>query len=214
MTCEWGHDDCINLDVKCNICLRDSAYYIPPKVKKVGLNKTPKVKKTARQGSVNEVKTYNQLKNSIDSVQGTPNSGAGSIKGDLQIDSMAMVECKTTTKKNEGRQPGKESFSIQRAHLEKLKKEAKEARKEFHFLVFSFKEHDNDLYVVSDLENYNSMIATMKQDRAKAKDVDARIDIYRKRFRLLEADNVKLKAEIEYLESKLKYYEMQEKGKE
>lgn len=214
MTCEWGHTDCINIDKKCDICLRDSAYYIQAKVKRVGLNKTPKVKKTSRQGSMNEVKTYNQIKTAIDSVQGTPNSGAGVIKGDLAIDSMAMVECKTTTKKNEGRQPGKESFSIQRGWLEKLKREANIERKEFHFLVFSFKEHDNDLYVVSDLDVYNSMIATMKHDRAKAKEVDARIDIYRKRFRLLEAENVKLKAEIDYLKSQIDYTKMQEDRKE
>lgn len=210
MECEWGLNDCENIGDKCHLCLVEPIYYKKPKVKTYGLRKNTKVQNTKRQGSMNEVKTYNQIKSAVDSsVQGTPNSGAGSIKGDLEIGSMAMIECKTTTKKNEGRQPGKESFSIQRAHLEKLKREAKEARKEFHFLVFSFKEHDNDLYVVSDLEVYNSMIATMKHDRKRANQVDSQIDMYKKRYNLIEAENVKLRAEIEYLKSKIKYEELE-----
>lgn len=200
MQCEWGHDDCQNLGKKCNLCLIGPAFYLAPKIKNVGLKKNIKVA-SARQGNAQEVKVYQQTR---DAVQGTPNSGAGSIKGDLEIDNLAMIECKTTTKKNEGRQPGKESFSIQRNHLEKLKTEAK-GKKEFHYLVFSFKEHDNDQYAVTDLECLNSMIATIKHDRAKAKEVDRQIDIYRKRATLVDAENSKLIAEIEYLKSRLNY---------
>lgn len=205
------HIDCINFDSqKCHLCFDDS-YYVPKKQKSYGgLKKTIKVKESKRQGSVQEVKTYNQIKSSIE-VQGTPNSGAGSIKGDLEIGSFAMVECKTTTEKNKGRQPGKESFSIQRAHLEKLKKEAQEAKKEFHFLVFSFKEHDNDLYVVSDLEVYNSMIATMKHDRTQLIKLNNEIDIHKTKSRLIETEKIKLEAEIEHLKAKLKYYEEKDK---
>lgn len=202
--CEWGHQDCINKDIKCLMCLMDSSFYLKPKEKKVGMNKAIKVRESKRQGSMQEVKVYNQT---VDAVQGTPNSGAGSIKGDLVIGQMAMVECKTTTKKNEGRQPGKESFSIRRDHLEKLRTEALQARKEFHFLVFSFKEHDNDQYVVSDLDVFNSMIATMKSDRAKADTIDKQINIHKTRSTLADAENVKLTAEIEYLKAKIELLE-------
>lgn len=199
MTCEWGHNDCANIDKKCSLCIIDSAYYQAPKQKQVGLKKNIKVQSN-RMGNAQEVKVYQQTR---DAVQGTPNSGAGSIKGDLEIDSLAMIECKTTTEKNKGRQPGKESFSIQRSHLEKLKAEAA-GKKEFHYLVFSFKEHDNDQYAVTDLETLNSMIATIKHDRAIAKDVNNQIDVYKKRATLIGAENTKLTAEIDYLKSILK----------
>lgn len=203
MSCEYGYTDCSNMDNKCYLCINE-LHYLPIKTKSVGLNKRIKVKESKRQGSMNEVKTYNQIK---DAVEGTPNSGAGSIKGDLQIGSMAMIECKTTTEKNKGRQPGKESFSIQRAWLEKLEKEAKEAKKEFHFLVFSFKEHDDKLYVVSDLEQYNSMIATMKHDRLELTKSNNIINIHKTKATLIEAENTKLLAEIEHLKAQVKYLE-------
>lgn len=200
MSCEWGHDNCSNEGKKCRVCITESMYYKAPVVKNVGLKKNIKVKETARQGSKQEVKVFNQTR---DAVQGTPNSGAGSIKGDLEIDTMAMIECKTTTKKNEGRQPGKESFSIQRAWLDKLRAEAK-GKKEFHYLVFSFKEHDDDQYVVSDLNVYNSMIATMKYDRKVAKEAQDKINMHKKFAMLQQAKNTELIAENDFLKALLK----------
>lgn len=200
MSCEWGHDNCSNEGKKCRVCITESMYYKAPVVKNVGLKKNIKVKETARQGSRQEVKVFNQTR---DAVQGTPNSGAGSIKGDLEIDTMAMIECKTTTKKNEGRQPGKESFSIQRAWLDKLRAEAK-GKKEFHYLVFSFKEHDDDQYVVSDLDVYNSMIATMKYDRKVAREAQDKINMHKKFAMLQQAKNTELIAENEFLKALLK----------
>lgn len=211
MSCEYGYNDCIHLNTdKCSLCF-DGYHYKAPKQVNYGMNKVIKVKESKRQGSINEVKTFNQIKTGID-VQGTPNSGAGSIKGDLDLGNFAMVECKTTTEKNKGRQPAQHSFSIKRDHLEKLKKEALEAKKEFHFLVFSFQEYDDDLYVVSDLENYNSMIATMKHDRTQLIKVKNEIDIYRTRKNLAEAENTCLLAEIEVLKAELKH--LKEKDKE
>lgn len=199
MSCEWGHDNCSNEGKRCMICITDSLYYKAIVVKQIGLKKNIKVKETARQGSKQEVKVFNQTR---DAVQGTPNSGAGSIKGDLEIDTMAMIECKTTTKKNEGRQPGKESFSIQRSWLEKLRAEAK-GKKEFHYLVFSFKENDDDQYVLSDLDVYNSMIATMKHDRAVARDAQRKIDLHKQFAKHQQAINTELTAKIDFLEALL-----------
>ena len=207
MSCEWGYTDCSNLEEKCFLCVNE-LHYLPIKKRNFGISKSIKVKETKRKGSMNEVIAYNQIK---DAVEGTPNSGAGAVKGDLQIGSMAMIECKTTTEKNKGRQPGKESFSLQRGHLEKLEREAKEARKEFHFLVFSFKEHDEKLYVVSDLDQYNSMISTMKQDRLALTKSENIINVHKTRTALIDAENSKLLAEIEHLKAKLKHSENKDK---
>lgn len=205
MNCEWGHLDCQNLSEKCYLCITENAYYKPIKQKKFGLNKTIRVKESKRQGSISEVKAYNQLKDAVDNttVQGTPNSGAGKIKGDLQIRGLvnAMIENKTTVTKNAKRAVGKESFTIKREWLNKLKREAKEANSELWSLVFSFKEFDDDFYAVFDYEHLIDIIATLKQDRLKAKKVDREIDVYKRRTALVEAENIKLLAEIEYLKS-------------
>lgn len=197
--CEWNKVGCQNYNIKCQLCLIGPTYYKEPKQITYGLQKKINVS-SKRQGNAQEVKVFNQTR---EAVSGTPNSGAGSIKGDLEIENLAMIECKTTTKKNEGRQPGKESFSIQRNHLEKLKAEAL-GKKEFHYLVFSFKEHDNDQYAVTDLECLNSMIATIRHDRKAAQDVNNQIDVYKKRYKLIEAENFKLSAEIDLLKAILK----------
>lgn len=208
MSCEYGYTNCQNEDQKCYLCINE-LHYVPIKVKaRPGLRKKVQID-TKRQGSMNEVKTHDQIKASLD-VSGTPNSGAGKIKGDLEIGQLAMIECKTTTEKNKGRQPGAHSFSIRRDHLEKLKKEANEARKEFHFLVFSFQEHDDDLYVVTDLSEINSMIATLKHDRLELLKSNNIINVHKTRTTLVEAKNTELLAEIEHLKAKLKYYEQKD----
>ena len=201
MNCKYGNENCTNYDIKCFECF-NSYYYNAAKIRHVGLKKNnTRIKETKRQGSINEVITYNKIK---DAIEGTPNSGAGAIKGDLQIGNMAMIECKTTVEKNKGRQPGKQSFSIQRKWLEKLDKEAKEAKKEFWYLVFSFLENDEKLYTVIDLEVINSMIATMKHDRKELNDFKKIVDVHKKKADLFEAENTKLLSEIEYLKALLK----------
>lgn len=207
MACEWGQQDCINQDKKCMLCIRPDLYYQPVKAKNVGFKRNIKVKESKRQGSISEVKAYNQFKNAIDNntVTGTPNSGAGKVKGDMQLVGIvnAMLELKTTTVKNAVKARGKESFSVKREWLEKLKREAKEANKEIYSLIFSFKEFDDDFYAVIELQHLLDVIATMKQDRLNVKNVDRQIDVYRKRSALLEAENTKLTAEIEYLKALL-----------
>lgn len=211
MSCEWGHSDCANLDKKCLLCISDSLHYKQIVRKQVGLRKTMKVKDTGRQGAISEVKAYNQFTNAIDnnSVQGTPNSGAGKIKGDMQIRGIvnAMIELKTTVAKNAKRAIGKESFTIKREWLDKLKREAKAENKEIYSLCFSFKEFDDQFYAVIEMEHLMDIIATLKQDRLAVKNVDNQIDVYKKRSALLEAENTKLTAEIDYLKAKIKSME-------
>lgn len=208
MNCEWGHEDCINQNDKCLLCIIDSQYYKPFIRKNTGFKKTLKVKESSRQGSISEVKAFNQLSQTIDapSVQGTPNSGAGKIKGDMQIVGLvnAMLEMKTTVNKNAKKAPGKESFTIKREWLDKLKREAKEANKEIFSLVFSFKEFDDQFYTVMEMEHLADIIATMKHDRLALKNSENQIDVYKKKATLIDAENTKLRAQIEYLEAKIK----------
>lgn len=211
MPCEWGRIDCSNENKKCMLCVTDSLYYSQIKRKNIGFGNKIKIKETSRQGSISEVKAYNQFKNAIDnnSVTGTPNSGAGKVKGDMQVVGIvnAMLELKTTTVKNAHKARGKESFTIKREWLDKLKREAKEANKEIYSLLFSFKEFDDDFYAVIEMEHLMDIIATLKQDRLAVKNVDRQIDVYKKKSALIEAENVKLLAEIDYLKAQLKSQE-------
>lgn len=211
MSCEWGRNDCINQDNKCMLCVTDGLYYIQSVTRKPSGLKKNKVKDTGRQGAISEVKAYQQFSNAIDnqSVQGTPNSGAGSIKGDMQVRGIvnAMIELKTTVAKNAKKAPGKESFTIKREWLDKLRSEAKAEGKEIFSLCFSFKEYDDQFYAVMEMEHLMDIIATLKYDRLALKDVDNQIDVYKKRSALIEAKNVMLTAEIDYLKAKIKSME-------
>lgn len=213
MECEYGYTDCKNINTsKCMMCI-DAYNYVQVKQKYYRKN-VIKTKQTKRQGAISEVKSFEQMKQALDTnVTGTPNSGAGRIKGDEQIRGLinVMTELKTTTKKNEGRQPGKESFTIKREWLDKLEKEAKEANMEFNYLKFSFKEHDDKFYAITDIDIIIDMIVTMKDDRLKAKESQNKINVAEKRAALKDAENTKLLAEIDLLKAKLQ--EIEEKDK-
>ena len=200
--CEFGHTDCINCGKKCSLCV-NSLHYKPAK-KIANHNKLNiKTKLSKRQGSISEVKSYQQTKEALNtSVTGTPNSGAGKIKGDEQIRGLlnVMTEIKTTTRKNINKEPGKETFTIQRAWMDKLERESREAGMEFNYLKFSFKEHDDKFYIVVRDNQVLSMIATMKHDREALKKLENEMDIYKRRFEYEQARCAEL-------ESKLKYYE-------
>lgn len=99
---------------------------------------------------------------------------------------------------------GHKQFTIKREWLDKLAKEAPRENMEFWSLVFSFKDNDEQLYAVMDQKLLYDCIATMVEDRKTAKAAQSKIDIANKRTALVEAENVKLYAEIEYLKALLK----------
>jgi hypothetical protein len=206
MACEFGRIDCQNTE-KCYLCI-DESQYRPPKNKPQGLKKnTIKTKNTGRMGAASEVKSYEQMKKALNTdVTGTPNSGAGKVKGDEQIRGLinVMVELKTTVRKNLNKEPGKETFTIQRAWLDKLEREAKAENMEFQYLKFSFKEHDDKFYCVTNDDQIIDMIVTMKHDREKFKRIQNEVDVHKRRTELIEAENTKLLAEIELLKAQLK----------
>lgn len=205
MSCEYGHDDCIN--DKCHLCV-DSSQYRQPKVKSTGFKKNIiKTQKTKRMGAISEVKSFNQMEQALNtSVTGTPNSGAGKVKGDEQIRGLinVMIELKTTTRKNLNKEPGKETFTIQRSWLDKLEREAKEENMEFQYLKFSFKEHDDKFYCVTLDTDIIDMIVTMKNDREQLKKIQNEFEVYQRRLELSESKNTTLQAEIDYLKAQLK----------
>jgi hypothetical protein len=207
MSCEYGHDNCINKDKKCYLCI-DGIHFMPPKVKNIPFNnKRIKTTKTGRMGSISEEKSFKQMENALNtSVTGTPNSGAGKVKGDEQIKGLinVMVELKTTVKKNLNKEPGKETFTIKKAWLDKLRREAKEENMEFQYLKFSFKEDDDHFYCVTEDSQIIDMIVTMKHDREELKKLQNEIDVHRKRAELAEAKETALIAEINLLKAKLK----------
>lgn len=207
MACEYGYENCINKDKKCYLCI-DGIHYLQPKAKPQGFKRNKiKVDKSKRQGSISEVKSYNQIENALNTdVTGTPNSGAGKVKGDLQIKGLlnVMVEIKTTVKKNINKEPGKETFTIKKAWLDKLRTEAKEENMEFQYLMFSFKEDDNNFYCVTESSQITDMITTMKHDREELKKLQNEIDVYKRKAEFVEAKETALLAEIELLKAKLK----------
>ena len=99
---------------------------------------------------------------------------------------------------------GHKQFTVKREWLDKLAKEAPAENMDFWSLVFSFKDNDEQLYAVMDQQLLLDCIATMVEDRKIAKSAQSKIDIANKHRELVEAENVKLHAEIEYLKTLLK----------
>ena len=202
--CEYGHHDCTNLNDRCHSCI-NAFYYKEPKQRSYGLKKNINPD-TKRQGSNSEVINHNANKRMLDAAtSGTPNSGAGSVKGDEQIKGLIsiMEEVKTTTTKNINKEPGKETFTLQRSWMDKLEAEAKAENMEFNYLKFSFKEHDDKFYIVCNANTIMDMVTTMVYDRKKLKNLVLETDVLKKSWRHSETETMMLKAEIDLLKSQL-----------
>ena len=198
-------DDCVNTE-KCHLCF-DSGKYIAPKKKQQGLKKNYN-KQTKRMGAVSENITQQQNQATIDSVCSsrlTVNSGAGQEKGDAWITGLIEIAQEVKTQLIT-RAKGHKSFTIQREWLEKLNRESKEANKEFWWLVFSFKEDDEQQYVVAETQVFQDMVATIIHDRKIAKEANKKIDLANKQRRVAETKNTELEAKVDRLQAELDYY--------
>ena len=205
MPCEWGHDDCqFEGTERCDTCFSDSFHYKQAVVKKrYTLNKHSR-KQDKRQGSDFEAKTRDIVKQGMDSdkavVQLTINSGATvHEKGDVEIQGLvtAMIEDKTRTKIHKAK--GSKTFTIQYEWLTKLLRESREKNREFHWLLFSFYQHDKDIYAITEAEHILSMIKTMDADRRALKSEKKKARIVARRKEIVEAENLKLTAELNHL---------------
>lgn len=200
MTCKFGNNDCIADKDNCFLCYKGSKY-IEPKKKTYGIKKNYN-KKSNRMGSQAEEINHKNNEATITASM-TPNSGAGKIKGDEQIRGLVNIMQEVKTQEII-RARGHNQFTIKREWLDKLEKEAPLENMEFWYLVFSFKDNDDKLYNVIDNKQMQDMIATLIHDRKIAKEADNKIDVANKRRLLIEAENIKLHAEIDYLKSLLK----------
>lgn len=205
MPCEWGHDDCqFEGTERCDTCFSDSFHYKQAVVKKrYTLNKHSR-KQDKRQGSDFEAKTRDIVQQGMDSdkavVQLTINSGATvHEKGDVEIQGLvtAMIEDKTRTKIHKAK--GSKTFTIQYEWLTKLLRESREKNREFHWLLFSFYQHDKDIYAITEAEHILSMIKTMDADRRALKIEKKKARIAARRKEIVEAENKKLTAELNHL---------------
>lgn len=203
-SCEWGYTDCQNENNKCYLCFKEGQHYLGAKVKA-----PKKAKQTKRAGSLFEAKNSNLNNDILVGSTPTPNSGAGTIKGDEKIKGYIRIteelkEQNTTTSK------GKKTFTIHKEWLEKLRRESIAEHQEFWYLKFVFGQedviHTNDYYVILESDVLMSMVKTLWEDRKIAKKADSKIDVAIKRKDLVEAENVKLKAEIDLLKAELKFY--------
>ena len=202
--CIYGKTDCQNTE-QCHLCLNCSKYKAPKK-KSSGLSKNYN-KTTKRMGAVSETITQKQNQATIDNVVSsrlTTNSGAGSEKGDAWITGLVEIAQEVKTQLPT-RAKGCKSFTIQREWLEKLDRESIEANKEFWYLVFSFKENDEQLYVVADNKLFQDMIATIVADRKIAKEAQSKIDLAQKQRRLTDTKNTELQATIDRMQAEIDY---------
>ena len=204
MECPFGHNDCCNTE-QCHLCLTGNKYKAPKK-KSSGLSKNYN-KTTKRMGAISETITQKANQATIDNVVSsriTTNSGAGSEKGDAWITGLVEIAQEVKTQLPT-RAKGCKSFTIQKEWLEKLDRESQEAFKEFWWLVFSFKEDDEQLYVVADNKIFQDMIANLVADRKTAKEAQSKIDLANKHRRLVDTKNTEFQATIDRMQAEIDY---------
>ena len=204
--CPFGRDDCQNTE-QCLLCFNGNKY-IAPKKKQQGLKKNYN-KQTKRMGAVSENITQQQNQATIDNVCSsrlTINSGAGQEKGDAWITGLIEIAQEVKTQLPE-RAKGCKNFTISRDWLEKLNRESKAAFKEFWWLVFSFKEDDEQQYIVAETQVFQDMVATMVHDRKISKEADSKVNLANKQRRVAETKNTELEAKIDHLQARIDYLE-------
>lgn len=217
MSCEYGYTDCTNCS-QCHLCFNGSKYK-PSKKKNSGIQKNYN-KQSKRMGSISETKVQQTNQATIDTVTSsrlTANSGAGfgsgTEKGDAWITGLVEISQEVKTQLPD-RAKGCKSFTIQKEWLDKLDYESRKANKEFWWLVFSFKETDNQMYIVADNQVFQDMVATLVADRKLAAEAGKKIDLANKQKKVIEAKNTELQATIDYLQAQIECLQAQLKLKE
>lgn len=215
--CPYLKEDCVNTE-QCYLCINASKYKAPKK-KTSGLSKNYN-KQSKRMGSISETKVQQTNQATIDTVTSsrlTANSGAGfgsgTEKGDAWITGLVEISQEVKTQLPD-RAKGCKSFTIQKEWLDKLDYESRKANKEFWWLVFSFKETDNQMYVVADNQVFQDMVATLVADRKLAAEAGKKIDLANKQKKVIEAKNTELQATIDYLQAQIECLQAQLKLKE
>lgn len=206
VSCEVNGINCINYydyPERCKYCYNQS-FFVPNKIKSPissGSNK-----KSKRLGAKFEKENHDNNQALLSAASSmTPNSGAGSVKGDEQITGIinVMEELKTKVKEKTAR--GSKTFTVHKEWLDKLNREASLENKEFWYLKFKFLESDNDTYVIVGQDIIMSMIKTMVVDRQKSLGADSYVNIFKTKNRELEAKLVAAEATILSMQAQIDY---------
>ena len=186
---------------KCALC-PDRAYFSPAKTR---IKKTYAGKKSSRMGA--RFEEENHAKNETALSRQTPNSGAGRIKGDEQITGLVriMEELKTHVKPRLSR--GDKTFTVHKEWFQKLDAEAPVENMEFWYLKFKFLETDPETYIAINEEILMAMVATLVEDRRKAKLAQQAIDLANARADTLRAENILLEAKLREMQLQGEYDE-------
>ena len=186
---------------RCQLCINYSNF--SPQKEKNKSQSFRKYKKSERVGAKFEENTLDIFKQSLGTKASlTPNSGAGSVKGDIQLKGMVPVYIECKTKEVDKIARGSKTFTIHREWLEKCKKEYKERGDEFWSLIFNFNELDrNEAYAIIDMNELSAWIATLDHDRRIAKEAQFTIDQYKHKNRELELEIIQLKTQVKNLKN-------------
>lgn len=191
--------------VRCDLCINQSFFTPVKTVNKTGLRT---YKKSSRMGAKFEESLQKKLNKVVESGASlTPNSGAGDIKGDINIDGLVKAKGELKTKVVPKLSRGSLSFTIQKEWLEKQRREAADDNREFWFLAFRFLENEDDTYIIIDEKEFESWLYNLIKDRTKAQIADSEIKAYRDRYRASESKVAQLEARIKELESCKEFYE-------
>lgn len=202
--CEWGRTDCMNFGEKCHLCVVQDYHYAPPKQRKAsGMNRSA-AKESGRKGAAFELRNHHENQNMISgaTTRMTPNSGAGQVKGDQEIQGIINI-MEELKEQNQTNARGEKTFTIHKEWLEKLNREARAANKEFWYLKFSFAKSDHDTFIVVESDTIMSMVYTMIEDRKNITKHKLEAQLAEKRRQTTEAANTLLHAEIAELKAEL-----------
>ena len=73
--------------------------------------------------------------------------------------------------------------------------------------MFSFKEDDEQQYIVAETQVFQDMVATMVHDRKISKEADSKVNLANKQRRVAETKNTELEAKIDHLQARIDYLE-------
>lgn len=198
--CYQDGTPCSKFPDSCAMCV-DLSLYVPTKIKKK--TSMRRYKKSDRMGASFEERINYETNHKLSASSGlTPNSGAGNIKGDIEISGCIDVALELKTKVKPKIARGSLTFTIQKEWLTKLRTESLQANKEFWALVFSFLENEKDAYAILEYNQVSDMIATMARDRIEYNKQKAEIAQLQNEISLLKTQLVAKDKEISLLNQK------------
>lgn len=203
--CEWGRTDCKNLDDKCHLCVTVDYHYDPIKSRKSSGMGRSAPKESKRKGAAFELRNHHQNADMISgaTTRMTPNSGAGQVKGDQEIQGIINIMEELKEQNNKETARGSKTFTIHKEWLTKLNREAKAALKEFWYLKFSFAKSDHDTFIVVESDTIMSMVYTMIEDRKNVTKYRLDAELAEKRRQTTDVANTLLYAQIEELKAEI-----------